>query len=288
MTRLRRLELGEIGMQSGRTRTSAGEVDLRRSTVDAAVQAAAEVAVWALASERPEHKWAVLDRGGHVLACSEGEPEAWVSASDPIADLQLDLDGSWLSIVTAAGAPALDDAARLAARSVARLLHSVIVSDEQRRAAEAEAREAWAVANVDPVTDVLNARGLWERLARIPWTKPASSDVSVARIAVDDLHGLNQRHGHLLGDQVLKSLAARLSASVRNGDVVARLGGGEFVVLAHGVEPERLRRRLAQGIADVGIDVHLGVAHHELGEPIRTTVARADLDLRHQRLDRPA
>lgn len=239
--------------------------------------------MWALASERPERRWAVLDRGGHAIACSAGEPGAWVSASEPVADLQLEGDGGWLSIVAAVGDAHLDEGVRIAARSVARLLHSVIVTDGHRRRAEAEAQEAWAIANVDVVTGVLNARGLWERLARIPWSKPASSDVSVARVALRDLRELNERHGHQLGDQVLRSLAERLTACVRTGDVVARLGGGEFVVLAHGFDPERLRQRLLEDLGDVGVDVHVGVAHHELGEPIRTTVARADLDLRASR-----
>jgi diguanylate cyclase (GGDEF)-like protein len=282
--RRRRADLvsGDVG--SG---TLAGDVDLRRLPLGPGVQAAAEVAVWALASERPGHRWAVLDRGGHVVACSTGEPEAWRFATEPVADLQLEDDGGWLSIVAAAGPAAVDESDRLVARSVARLLHSVIVTDEQRRRAEADAEEAWAVANLDPVTNVLNARGLWEEVAQIPWSKPASVDVTVARVSIDDLKDLNQRHGHLLGDQVLRSLAERLEASLRAGDVVARLGGAEFVVLAHHFEAEGLRRRIAAEVGEVGVAVHIGVAHHELGEPIRTTVARADLDLRSRRAADP-
>lgn len=260
------------------------EVDLRTTKVDAAVRTAAEVAVWALASERPGHRWAVVDRGGHALACSAGEPEAWTSAGAALADLQLEGDGGWLSIVSASGSTAVDEGDRLAARSVARLLHAVIVTDAQRRRAEADAEAAWTVANIDPVTDVLNARGLWQQLSRFPWGTPAAVDVSIVRVAVDDLKELNHRHGHLLGDQVLRSLAERLTAGVRSGDVVARLGGGEFVVLAHGFEPDLLRRRLARELAEVGVRVHLGIARHEPGEPIRTTVARADLDLRRSQV----
>ena len=203
-----------------------GDLDLRRTPVDPAVRTGAEVAVWALASERPHHRWAVIDRGGHALASSIGEPEAWAFPSDSLADLQLEGERGWLSIVVAVDATAVDEADRLAARSVA---------------------------NLDPVTNALNARGLWERLNQIPWSKPSSGDVTIARVAVDDLKALNHRHGHLLGDQVLRSLADRLAAGVRVGDVVARLGGGEFVVLAHGFEAERLRRRLADEIADADL-----------------------------------
>jgi diguanylate cyclase (GGDEF)-like protein len=270
-------------VQVQRADGGAGDVDLRTTRVDDAVRTAAEVAVWALASERPAHRWAVVDRGGHALACSLGEPEGWASAGASLADLQLEGEGGWLSIVTASSPSGIEEADRLAARSVARLLHAVIVTDAQRRRAEADAEEAWTVANIDPVADVLNARGLWERLSRIRWGTPAVADVNVVRVAVDDLKELNLRHGHLLGDQVLRSLAARLSAAVRSGDVVARLGGGAFVVVALGSDPELLRRRLGRELAEVGVGVHLGVARHEPGEPIRTTVARADLDLRrHQ------
>jgi diguanylate cyclase (GGDEF)-like protein len=266
-------------------RATSGDVDLRRPSIDASIVAAAEVAVWALVSERPGHRWAVLDRGGHAIACSAGEPESWASVGGPVADLQLEGDGGWLSIVSASGS--VDEGDRLAAHAVARMLHAVIITDAQRRRAEDDAREAWAVANIDSVTDVLNARGLWDRLSKVPWTRPASADVSVARVAIDDLKDLNHRHGHLLGDQVLRTLADRLTAVVRTDDVVARLGGGEFVVMAHAYEPELLRRRLTDEVGDVGVVVHVGVAHHELGEPIRTTVARADLDLRHSRSTDP-
>jgi len=257
-------------------------VDLRRTQLDEDVVAAAQVAVWALASELPDRAWAIVDRGSHVVACSEG----WQDPSGPVnrvAEIQLDDEDSWLTIATDA-AGEVGPQAVAAARSVARLLHTVVTTTQRRRRAEADADEAREVAGTDPVTQVLNARGLWERLALPPRAATPEGELAVARVGLDDLRAFNLEFGYLAGDILLRTVAQQMAACIRPDDVIARLGGAEFAVLAADVEPEVLATRLRQHVQVEGATVWVGVARREGEEPLRTTVARADLDLRQQRL----
>lgn len=87
-------------------------------------------------------------------------------------------------------------------------------------------------ANFDPLTGLANRRQLHERLSAA--TQRAAHEVSqlaVVYIDLDNFKSINDRFGHEVGDEVLKSVSARLTESVRTTDTVVRLGGDEFVVL---------------------------------------------------------
>lgn len=79
----------------------------------------------------------------------------------------------------------------------------------------------------DPLTMLLNRRGLDTRLRAIadePW--------ALAVIDADHFKALNDRHGHAVGDTVLRELAFRLSHAARQVDTVSRIGGEEFCLVA--------------------------------------------------------
>lgn len=95
-------------------------------------------------------------------------------------------------------------------------------------------------------------------------------------IDVDHFKRVNDRHGHLAGDEVLREVARRMAGAVRGSDVTARFGGEEFVILLPGtgyeagrVLAERIRRAVADetvrvtgAVEPLSVTVSIGVAEH--------------------------
>lgn len=105
------------------------------------------------------------------------------------------------------------------------------------------------IARSDPLTGVLNRRG-FERDAAQRLTE--SADDATGALLFIDLNGfkqINDRHGHEVGDQLLKIAAERLLKSLRSHDIIGRPGGDEFVALVPDVDPvvaEKLATRLTK------------------------------------------
>jgi diguanylate cyclase (GGDEF)-like protein len=87
-------------------------------------------------------------------------------------------------------------------------------------------------ASVDAKTEVLNTAA-WRQAAEGVLARAAHDHpVSSLMIDLDRFKRINDRHGHLAGDAVLRAVAAAISAEIRSTDLVGRFGGEEFVVLA--------------------------------------------------------
>jgi len=134
-------------------------------------------------------------------------------------------------------------------------------------------RQLTAAARTDPKTGLLNATA-WQREADAAVARSERTDAPLALLLVDVDHfkRVNDSHGHLIGDEVLRALAADLRRQVRESDAVGRFGGEEFTVLlprtddagAYGIA-ERLRASaatlsVAAAGARVGVTVSIGVA----------------------------
>jgi diguanylate cyclase (GGDEF)-like protein len=127
-----------------------------------------------------------------------------------------------------------------------------------------------AAARIDQKTGLLNA-GTWNREAERELTTADArrNPASVLLIDLDHFKQVNDQHGHLVGDQVLKLVAEVLAGQVRKADLAGRFGGEEFVLLLADTPQaeaariaERLRTRIA-GMTVEGADA----------EPVGTTVS---------------
>jgi len=108
----------------------------------------------------------------------------------------------------------------------------------QRRMAEAELQYA---AMHDPLTGLLNRRGLEVRLKHAADRFRDGEPVAVAYLDLDRFKPVNDMFGHAAGDQVLRQVAARLREHIGNPHTLARVGGDEFIMLFVGIPLEEAR-----------------------------------------------
>lgn len=126
------------------------------------------------------------------------------------------------------------------------------ILDEERQ------HQAW-LARHDPLTDILNRRGLMERLEEsVARTRRHKSLLAVAVMDLDGFKVVNDLHGHPAGDLLLRTIAERLQSTLRQTDAVGRMGGDEFVLILEDLEQEEdLAIMLARVLAAVESPIHL-------------------------------
>ncbi len=164
-----------------------------------------------------------------------------------------------------------------------RRLVGVMVDVTERKALER--RLAHAAAH-DALTGLRNRADLLAS-AQAVLADPQSAPVALLFLDLDKFKVHNDRLGHAAGDEILRVVARRLERSVRPVDIVGRLGGDEFLVVATRATPTRvrdqaarLRRRISEPINVDGNIVNLrasvGIAVAQTGESIDELVNRAD------------
>lgn len=141
----------------------------------------------------------------------------------------------------------------------------------------AELRHA---AVTDELTGLLTRGTFDDRLRRLTAERRR---LAVVLVDVDHFKTVNDVHGHLAGDRVLRGLAEHLRAAARRGDVVARLGGEEFGLLLADADlhaavcvAERLRGAVRDAAFDPGVTVSAGVAVARAGDDADAVLRRAD------------
>jgi diguanylate cyclase (GGDEF)-like protein len=116
----------------------------------------------------------------------------------------------------------------------------------------------------DHLTGLPNRLLLAERLAdAIGCPNPTGTGTAVIFVDLDGFKFVNDTLGHETGDVLLQQVAQRLSACVRRGDVLARMGGDEFMVVVNGVGDDQTALAVAERLR-VALQDPFVVAHHEL------------------------
>lgn len=112
---------------------------------------------------------------------------------------------------------------------VAERTHALLRANLQLRKAIHKLKK---LSREDTLTGLLNRRMILERATGewLRWRRYVSA-FSIMIIDADDFKSINDRYGHLTGDQVLKLIAGTIKRSIRAADMVGRLGGEEFVVV---------------------------------------------------------
>ena len=153
-------------------------------------------------------------------------------------------------------------------------------------------RELLSASRLDDLTGVLNRAALFERIDRI--STEIGAPAAVLFIDVDDFKTINDTHGHLIGDQVLRITAARLSEQCGTDIVLGRIGGDEFVAalfpdteLGSHVDPADIadclriaaRAPIQLMKCTINIELSIGIARNTGLSTLEDLLTRADIAL---------
>ena len=117
-------------------------------------------------------------------------------------------------------------------------------------------------AMTDSLTGLPNRRAFWEAAERRLSAIGAAPAGCIAILDIDHFKQVNDVHGHDVGDAVLRQFAVEAATCLREGDIVARLGGEEFGLLLPGadlISAARICERLRESIAQMGVPSRKGL-----------------------------
>jgi diguanylate cyclase (GGDEF)-like protein len=146
------------------------------------------------------------------------------------------------------------------------------------------------LAMVDELTGLKNRRSFFDDIEPvIAGSRRRGKPVAIALLDLDHFKDVNDTHGHAIGDDVLRTVAKRIEETLRQEQIVGRIGGEEFVVLLPDTSPqqalvaiERVRKAVGEtpipvtGDGEVWISVSGGIAPLGDGVPVPTALQHAD------------
>jgi diguanylate cyclase (GGDEF)-like protein len=166
-----------------------------------------------------------------------------------------------------------------------------ILSDSLQRALDYE--DLFQRATVDDLTGLANRRVFEERIpAMIDSASRYNKPLTMLSMDLDKFKHINDKLGHLTGDQVLKSVARELKNAIRSSDLLVRMGGDEFILVLDNTCKDSARilaERLCLAIdkleiwadSETKLGISIGLAQLESDETLRAWLERADDILYH-------
>lgn len=181
------------------------------------------------------------------------------------------------------------------------LVLAALRSQSEADTAQQALAEAAQAMTVDALTGLHTRHTLPERFAQVvAQARRHGRRCALLFVDLDDFKRLNDRHGHAFGDRVLRLVAERMVAAVREVDTVSRYGGDEFLILladlAQAADARPVAEKVVRAIAapmildgqDHRVTASVGVAiYPDDGEDVDTLIERADAAMYASKRQRP-
>jgi len=142
------------------------------------------------------------------------------------------------------------------------------------------------MAITDGLTDLFNRMHLFSRFEEeFNRAKRLKNNLGCIMLDIDHFKSINDKYGHLTGDEVLKEISLRLRNSIRIYDVLGRYGGEEFLIVLPDTDfenakslAERIRDKIKEKlIANIRVTISLGITSiQEKDETINDMIKRTD------------
>lgn len=130
------------------------------------------------------------------------------------------------------------------------------------------------LSRIDPLTNIFNQRAMYEYLRyELATSKRNNTKISIIYFDVDKFKQINDKEGHIKGDEVLKNIGQILQSSIREVDIPCRYGGDEFIIIlpncdienAKGICEKIIKKytekypkySLSFGISETGTDIYI-------------------------------
>ncbi len=182
---------------------------------------------------------------------------------------------------------------RLSKESLVKTIDTVLEKWRRMQQAKADQERLERLAEFDSLTGLYNRRAILGWLDRqIKHGRRYDEEFSLLMLDIDHFKKVNDRYGHLIGDDVLQELATLVRREIRDTDIAGRYGGEEFIIilpragLASALNvAERIRRAIeAEEMKDsrgnvFHITVSQGLSCYRPGEDVYSLISRADAAL---------
>ncbi len=139
------------------------------------------------------------------------------------------------------------------------------------------------ISQTDYLTGIMNLRG-WKTMLQSEETRSRryGTPCAIAIVDMNNLKIVNDRHGHDVGDRMIIKLANILEKSVRETDIIARIGGDEFGIFIYKSKPaetDKLIQRIHEDLAANDISAAVGYSQFSAGKDFQRMLTEADQNM---------